>query len=253
MFFQKYAQYYDLLYQDKDYKSEAEYVVSLINKFHPKAQKILEFGSGTGVHGRIFSDLGFTVSGIEKSHAMMEFGNQNAKLSNEKGQFTCVYGDCTETFINDDFDSVVSLFHVLNYQITDEKVGAMFKNAHRQISQGGIFIFDFWFAPAVWYQRPKLRIKKIENEKFRITRIAEPVCYEDANLVDINYITYIENLLDNSIRKIEESHKIRAFSLNEINEFSRATGFEVLTSEEWMTKANPSKETWGVCTVLRRV
>ena len=146
MVFKEYAQYYDLLYQDKDYKSEAKYVVSLIKKFHPKAQKILEFGSGTGVHGRIFSDLGFTVSGIEKSHEMIEFGNQNADSFHEKGQFTCISGDCTETFINDDFDTVVSLFHVLNYQITDDKVIAMLRNAHRQITQGGIFIFDYWFA-----------------------------------------------------------------------------------------------------------
>ena len=33
MVFQKYAQYYDLLYQDKDYQSESGYVISLINKF----------------------------------------------------------------------------------------------------------------------------------------------------------------------------------------------------------------------------
>ena len=253
MVFQKYAQYYDLLYQNKDYKTEAKYVVSLIQKFHPKAQKILEFGSGTGVHGRIFSDFGYTVCGIEKSLEMIEFGKQNSYLSDAKGQFKCVYGDCTETFINNDFDTVVSLFHVLNYQITDEKVDAMFRNAHRQISKGGIFIFDFWFAPAVWYQRPKPRIKKVENEKFRITRIAEPVCYEEENLVNINYLTYIENLSDKTISKIEESHKLRAFGLNEINEFSRSAGFEVLTSEEWMTRTNPSKETWGVCSVLRKV
>lgn len=253
MAFQEYAQYYDLLYQDKDYKTEANYVVSLIKKFHPETLKILEFGSGTGVHGRIFSDLGFTVCGIEKSHEMIKFGNQNAGSSNKNGQFTCVAGDCTVTFINYDFDTVVSLFHVLNYQITDQKIGAMFRNAHRQISQGGIFIFDYWFAPAVWHQGPKLRIKKIDNEKFKITRIAEPVCYEDANIVDVNYLTYIENLADNSIKKIEESHKLRAFGLDEIHEFSRSAGFEILTSEEWITKATPSRETWGVCTVLRKI
>jgi ubiquinone/menaquinone biosynthesis C-methylase UbiE len=48
--FADYAHYYDLLYRDKDYAAEAEYVVGLIRKFHPSARSILELGSGTGIH-----------------------------------------------------------------------------------------------------------------------------------------------------------------------------------------------------------
>jgi hypothetical protein len=33
--FADYARYYDLLYRDKDYAAEAEYVAGLIRKFHP--------------------------------------------------------------------------------------------------------------------------------------------------------------------------------------------------------------------------
>ena len=48
MVFEKYAQYYDLLYQEKDYRSETDYILSLIKKYQPKTEKILEFGSGSG-------------------------------------------------------------------------------------------------------------------------------------------------------------------------------------------------------------
>ena len=48
--FSSYARYYDLLYRDKDYAAEAEYVASLIRKFHPAARSIIELGSGTGIH-----------------------------------------------------------------------------------------------------------------------------------------------------------------------------------------------------------
>ena len=48
MVYEKYAQYYyDLLYQDKDYGTEAAYILTLINKYHPKTRQILEFGFGT--------------------------------------------------------------------------------------------------------------------------------------------------------------------------------------------------------------
>ena len=43
--FADYARYYDLLYQDKDYAAEADYVASLIQQYHQAAQSILELGS----------------------------------------------------------------------------------------------------------------------------------------------------------------------------------------------------------------
>ena len=46
--FDAYAQYYDLLYCDKDYSAEAEYVALLIRRYAPEARRILELGCGTG-------------------------------------------------------------------------------------------------------------------------------------------------------------------------------------------------------------
>ena len=51
MVFEKYAQYYDLLYQDKDYRAETDYILSLIKKYQPETSQSLEFGAGSGIHG----------------------------------------------------------------------------------------------------------------------------------------------------------------------------------------------------------
>ena len=58
--FSSYARFYDLLYRDKDNAAEAEYVASLIQKFHPAAQSILELGSGTGIHAGFRIKSGMT-------------------------------------------------------------------------------------------------------------------------------------------------------------------------------------------------
>ena len=69
--FEKYAAFYDLLYRDKDYAAEADYVARRIRSILPEARSLLEFGSGTGRHGRLLAAMGFDVHGIERSREMV--------------------------------------------------------------------------------------------------------------------------------------------------------------------------------------
>ena len=251
MIFEEYSRYYDLLYKDKDYFGECEYIKSLIEEYNPETKKILEFGSGTGIHGNILGELGYLVHGIEKSQKMMELGvftNSTSKSQN----FSCSLGDCQSTYISNDFDTAISLFHVLSYQIKDEEVMAVFENAQKQLKTGGIFIFDYWYAPAVWEIGPTLRLKKIVNSDLAITRIAEPECFEDKNIANVHYQTFIENLSTRSISKIEEIHEMRAFNNEEVIQFSTRAGFSPVHTEEWMTSLKPGNNTWGVCSILRK-
>ena len=252
MVFEKYAQYYDLLYQDKDYQKESGYISSLIKKYQPETSKILEFGAGSGIHGRILANAGFHVSGIERSQKMIDLGHSSNQGKDQNSSFSCIQGDCTSTILGDNFDTVISLFHVLSYQTSNEEVLAMLKNAHRQLKPGGVFIFDYWYAPAVWNLGPTLRVKRVSNQQLAITRIAEPECFRDQNIVHVNYQTFVEDLKSNYISQIKETHEMRAFETEEIKEFASQTGFTLLHSEEWLTSHTPSKETWGVCTVLKK-
>ena len=252
MVFEKYAQYYDLLYKDKDYQAETDYILSLIKKYQPETSKVLEFGAGSGIHGRILANAGFQISGIERSQKMIDLGLSSNQVKDQNTNFSCTKGDCTSTFLGDDFDTVISLFHVLSYQTSNEVVIAMLKNAHRQLNPGGIFIFDYWYAPAVWHIAPTLRVKRVSNQQLKITRIAEPQCFQKQNIVKVNYQTFVEELKSNHISEIKETHEMRAFETEEIEGFANQTGFALLHSEEWLFSNTPSKETWGVCTILQK-
>ena len=92
---------------------------------------------------------------------------------------------------------------------------------------------------------PYSSLKKVENAELKITRIAEPRCWEDKNRVDVQYLTFVDDLSTGQISKIEETHEMRAFSLDEINKFITATGFDLLHSEEWLSRQSPSSNTWG--------
>ncbi len=115
--FADYARYYDLLYRDKDYAAETEYVAGLIRKFHPSARSILELGSGTGIHASLLAEKGFTIHGIERSAEMLARSQALAEnMTAGHGQLTFSPGDIREICLNKRFDAVIALFHVISYQ-----------------------------------------------------------------------------------------------------------------------------------------
>ena len=69
--FKLYSKYYDLLYSDKNYQTEVDYICRLLDNYSQNKCKILEFGSGTGKHGSLLYEKGFKVTGIEKSKEMV--------------------------------------------------------------------------------------------------------------------------------------------------------------------------------------
>ena len=85
-----------------------------------------------------------------------------------------------------------------------------------------------------------------------ITRIAEPELFKKQNIVQVHYQTFIEDLKTANISQIEETHIMRAFEIKEIKEFCNETGFVLLHSEEWLSRNDPSEETWGVCSILKK-
>lgn len=73
--FKLYSQYYDLLYEDKDYIAEANYIADLINTYRPHSKSILELGSGTGKHAFLLAEQGYKILGLERSADMVAIAN----------------------------------------------------------------------------------------------------------------------------------------------------------------------------------
>ena len=76
--------------------------------------------------------------------------------------------------LNRRFDAVISLFHVMSYQTSNENLGKAVRTAARHLAPDGIFIFDFWYGPAVLAERPERREKELSDEYIQVRRAAEP-------------------------------------------------------------------------------
>lgn len=252
--FADYSSYYDLLYADKDYDAEVNYLQVLI-KEHASAPvtSLLELGCGTGIHACKLASQGVNVHGVDLSSEMLERALERAKLSNFSApQLLFSQGDARSFRVNQSFDVVTSLFHVLSYQTSDSDLQAMLETVATHVKVGGLFIFDFWYGPSVLWQRPAVRAKKLLSDTLEVTRLAEPVLNERENIVNVNYTVFIKNRQDNSIAEIQETHKMRYFFLPEINRLLSTHQFECVTTEEWITRKPPSIDSWGVCVVARK-
>lgn len=245
--FKLYSQYYDLLYSDKDYAAETDYLVNLINLYGSQGNKIIELGSGTGKHANLLAEKGYQVLGIERSAEMVEIADQ-AKKAGVNFQIA----DITEFKTDISFDIALSLFHVISYLTNNENLIKTFKNVHHCLNKDGLFIFDVWHSASVNFQVPERRTKILKNKNIAVKRNAIPVLYPEANVVEVNYDIAVENLRDGSTQSFKEQHPMRHFSRPEIELLAYATGFELIHNEEFLSKAPASIETWGVCYILKK-
>jgi len=246
--FKLYSQYYDLLYQDKDYQAEVNYLHQLISQYRPKSTNILELGSGTGKHANLLAKKSYSIVGLERSAEMVAIAN---KTKAEKVDFKIA--DITGFQINQSFDVALSLFHVISYLTDNQSLISTFEQVHHHLNEKGLFIFDVWHSSAVNFQVPEKRTKTLQNETIHVTRHANPIINTEQNVVVVNYAIEVEDLKDGTTTNIDESHPMRHFSRPEIELLAYATGFEVIHSEEFLSKAIPSVETWGVCYILRKL
>jgi SAM-dependent methyltransferase len=250
--FGNYANYYNLLYKDKDYVGEAKFIHEILQTHAPKACQILELGCGTGVHAALLAEKGYQVHGVDFSEEMLQQATiHKAELTADiANKLIFTDEDIQKVRLNKKFDAVLSLFHVISYQVGNKDLVAAFATAKEHLEVGGVFIFDVWYGPAVLHNPPTFRVKRAQDEQIAITRIAEPVIHPNDNLVVVNYQIFIENKQSMSICELKETHKMRYLFKSEIESLSRQFNLNLIYTGEWMSDREAGLDTWGVYFVV---
>lgn len=240
--FNHYARYYDLIYRDKDYRGEADYVHALIQSRAPGARKILNLGCGSGRHDRHLAELGYDVTGIDLSEEMLACARA-AAAGTERLRF--LQGDVRTLSLGENFDAVISLFHVMSYQTENEDLAGAFTTAFSHLKPGGLFLFDCWYGPGVLTDRPQVRVKDLEDDAISVTRIATPTMHAERNLVDVGYRIFIRDKVTDAVQEVSETHRMRYLFTPELKLFLSAAGFQSVTSSEWLTSSPLDFTSWN--------
>ena len=162
-------------------------------------------------------------------------------------------GNVTDYYSSKRFDAVISLFHVVSYQTSYEAMRGIFKVAESHLSENGLFLFDIWYGPAVLSQKPIVRVKRVQDSKTALIRIAEPVLDANRSTVRVDYSIFCTDKASGEISSCDESHLVRYFFLPELELLLSEANMEIVLTEEWVTGKTPGIDTWGVCIVCRRL
>jgi SAM-dependent methyltransferase len=250
--FQKYANYYDNFYKDKDYKKECDFLEKIFKKHSERSvHSILDLGCGTGSHSLILAKRGYETTGVDLSSQMIEA----AKSKNTKGKAKIDFfiGDIRKINLKKTFDAVISMFAVVSYLTTNKDLLSAFQTAAAHLEKKGIFVFDFWFGPAVLSEKPQPRFKVIENGDKKIIRLSAPVLDSFNHTVSLKFeiIEIFKNKIQSDIKEI---HTIRFFFPEEIKNCLEKSGFKMIKICPFGDlNKTPSVKDWNVMVIAEKI
>lgn len=240
------ASYYDLIYKNKDYRGEVKYIDSLIKQYAPSAKSIIDLGCGSGIHDWILSEMGYEVTGFDQSDSMLELARLRSK------EFPVVVqspvfevGTLTEFSVKDQADVVVSLFDVISYIPNYDAFKSMCERLVLSLKSGGLFLFDCWYGPAVYSQGPGLSLKKLEDDRVSLVRVADGRLYPRSNSIEVDYDIFITNKSDSTVEHLKEHHMIRCYFEDELDHLLKPFGFERVVNQIWFSEDKPSTNSWS--------
>lgn len=252
--FDLYAAWYDLLYRDKDYAAEARWVAALLPGGGSRPLDILELGCGTGGHAFALAAAGHRVSGVDLSPGMV--AQARARAATEPAlapRLDFTQGDLRHHRSGRVHDAVITLFHVMSYQTTNDDLAAACATARAHLAPGGRFVFDCWYGPAVLSDRPRHVRKQVADDRIEVERITTPTLHVNHNRVDVHFDVTIRAREDGRVQQLTELHPMRYLFLPEIDLLLQGAGLRRVAARAWLQDAEPDDRSWYACVVAEAV
>lgn len=208
--FNKSTRFYDLIYQYKNYKEEAERIKNIILKYNKKAGTILDTACGTHEHAKYLKEY-FSIDGLDISTEFLKIAN----TKNPKGNY--YHADFTEFKINDKYDVILCLFNSIGYCKTAENLKKTLGCFNNHLRKNGIIIIEPWLTPSQWqngltknvsYEENNIKISRTDISKSKGPFIS---CLQFNYRVDIG----------NQTHYFKEIHEMGLFSKKIFNEAFR--------------------------------
>lgn len=247
----RHAELYDLFYSDKPYSEEANFVHSCLEKYSlMPIETILELGCGTGTHSLFLEKFGYQILATDYSDDMLLHAMQKAQDANSSNRYR-KQDMCSLDIPERPFDAIICLFDSICYATTNENFNRVINGVYTHLRAGGLFIFEFWNAPAMVSNYNPLRIKRWQLENSEVMRISEAQIDYRSQLYQVDYSIY-EHRKNGTYIYLSETQINRYFSLQEMSLFLTQAGFKPV---RWLAGYKEDEritdETWNIICIAQ--
>ncbi|HVE75212.1 MAG TPA: class I SAM-dependent methyltransferase [Actinomycetota bacterium] len=240
-----YSSTYDALYADKDYEAECDVLETLFKAHAPgPVLRVLDLGCGTGGHAIPLARRGYEVVGVDRSEGMLAQAAAKAKAAGVDVSFQL--SDIRSLEGHSDFDAVIAMFAVIGYQTENADLRAALESVRSNLKKEGLFIFDFWYGPAVLSEGPGERVKLVPTDGGELIRTVSSRLDSRRQICDVMYKMW-EIKGSQVAGETEETHTMRFFFAKELELALDQAGIELLALSAFPNIGGPPGDsTWNV-------
>lgn len=228
-----FAYIYDQLI-DQDYEKWADYLEEIFAKYQAKPELVLDLGCGTGCITTLLAERGYDMIGVDLSADMLAVAAEKAAEKELDIRYLCQ--DMTSFELYGTVDAVICTMDAVNYLTSLEKLQKTFALVKNYLNPGGLFIFDI---------STEYRLKTVLGDNSFIFD-AGGVFYTWENhynprtkITTQNLTFFVEE--ETGYQRIDEVHRQRAFSCEEIVKFLEKAGLEFLNKYDVFTFCKPGE------------
>lgn len=247
----RHAELYDLFYADKPYAQEAYFVHECTLSFGSgKRNRVLELACGTGNHAFELEKLGYHVMAVDYSADMLLQARSKAQACNSSVDFR--QQDMRVLDIPErPFDLVVCLFDSIGYVATNENLLKVLHGVRTHLHPTGLFIFEFWHAPAMIRHYEPVRVKRWQLNDREVLRVSSTELDIEKQLAKVSYDVY-EMYTDGTYSAFSEIQTNRYFLLQEMAVLLSESGLQLLKAfSGFCTNRAITDETWHIVAIAQ--
>jgi SAM-dependent methyltransferase len=250
--YQKFASVYDKMEADEFSRRMVAYTLRIMKRFAIQPVDGLDLCCGTGTALSLFDEHGITMSGLDRSKAMLRqarFKLQGHKVrlynqelprfeiaSRKNGRKRC-----------SEFDLVTCYFDSLNYLLTEHDLLTAFRSVHKHLRPGGVFIFDMNTPNAlktVWGAQVYAGVRDDIGWVFRNDH------HPSRDTADCHVTFFVKH--GKAWERFDETHTERGYSDKVLKTLLRQTGFTIKGYYRCFTFEKPKATTNRICVVVQR-
>ncbi len=241
------APHYDELMQVVPYDAWVDYVLLLFSTVEHDAKKLLDCACGTGNVSFELAKCEIEVTGVDIAPDMIAVAREKAANLLGKTRFHCA--DLADFDLGEKFDSATCLYDSLNYILDPALLRASFERIHQHLNDGGVFVFDmnsdFALTSDLFTQSNLDPLKNLHYD-WQAT-------YDAATKITSVAMRFERREVDGGTRIFTETHRERAYELDEIHAMLRETGWDLLKTFDAYTLNLPHKESERWFFVARKI